>query len=258
MRSKLHLAAAAATAGVLVVTTGAWFGYQELIQPSCSGEIRLAVAVASETRASGGRRRVPVGQGWRRGRPDLHPRRRVRVRPGRRGGRGGSQARRCAGRRGAGQWHRRQPGRLGARLLDLAAAVEEGRDRVRSDQRRLHRAQPDRRRDARADRHPAGLAGQEVQLDRPAQAGQQHEHAAADRDRRADPRRGRPVRPALADRGRQRRRRRRPTQRPSARSAHWPPGAPRSATTCWPGSPRPTTRRPSPAVSARRPCPKKT
>ncbi|MEW2428203.1 substrate-binding domain-containing protein [Micromonospora sp. NPDC047644] len=48
MRSKLHLAAAAATAGVLVVTTGAWFGYQELIQPSCSGEIRLAVAVASE------------------------------------------------------------------------------------------------------------------------------------------------------------------------------------------------------------------
>ncbi|MBQ1014433.1 substrate-binding domain-containing protein, partial [Micromonospora sp. M51] len=48
MRSKLHLAAAAATVGVLVVTTGAWFGYRELIQPSCSGEIRLAVAVASE------------------------------------------------------------------------------------------------------------------------------------------------------------------------------------------------------------------
>ncbi len=48
MRSKLHLAAAAATATVLVVTTGVWFGYRELIQPSCSGEIRLAVAVASE------------------------------------------------------------------------------------------------------------------------------------------------------------------------------------------------------------------
>ncbi|MEU5783920.1 substrate-binding domain-containing protein [Micromonospora lupini] len=48
MRSKLHLAAAAATATVLVVTTGVWFGYKELIQPSCSGEIRLAVAVASE------------------------------------------------------------------------------------------------------------------------------------------------------------------------------------------------------------------
>ncbi|MDG4756332.1 substrate-binding domain-containing protein [Micromonospora sp. WMMD710] len=48
MRSKLHLAAAAATATVLVVTTGVWFGYRELIQPSCSGEIRLAVAVAPE------------------------------------------------------------------------------------------------------------------------------------------------------------------------------------------------------------------
>ncbi|MEV4659858.1 substrate-binding domain-containing protein [Micromonospora sp. NPDC049301] len=48
MRSKLHLAAAAATATVLVITTGVWFGYRELIQPSCSGEIRLAVAVAPE------------------------------------------------------------------------------------------------------------------------------------------------------------------------------------------------------------------
>ncbi|MFF0155141.1 substrate-binding domain-containing protein [Micromonospora sp. NPDC005203] len=48
MRSKLHLAAAAAMAAVLVVTTGAWFGYRELIQSNCSGEIRLAVAVASE------------------------------------------------------------------------------------------------------------------------------------------------------------------------------------------------------------------
>lgn len=48
MRSKLHLAAAAATATVLVVTTGVWFGYRELIQPNCSGEIRLSVAVAAE------------------------------------------------------------------------------------------------------------------------------------------------------------------------------------------------------------------
>ncbi|MGC4744605.1 substrate-binding domain-containing protein [Micromonospora sp. DT201] len=48
MRSKLHLVAAAATATVLVVTTGVWFGYRELIQPSCSGEIRLDVAVAAE------------------------------------------------------------------------------------------------------------------------------------------------------------------------------------------------------------------
>ncbi|MFG1842783.1 substrate-binding domain-containing protein [Micromonospora sp. NPDC049175] len=48
MRSKLHLAAAAATAAVLVVTGGAWFGYRELIQSKCTGEIRLAVAVASE------------------------------------------------------------------------------------------------------------------------------------------------------------------------------------------------------------------
>ncbi|MEH1167538.1 substrate-binding domain-containing protein [Micromonospora sp. CPCC 205539] len=48
MRSKLQLTAVAATATVLVVSTGVWFGYRELIQPSCSGEIRLAVSVASE------------------------------------------------------------------------------------------------------------------------------------------------------------------------------------------------------------------
>ncbi|MFC4019402.1 substrate-binding domain-containing protein [Micromonospora sp. GCM10011542] len=48
MRTKLHLAAAAGTATVLVVTTGVWFGYRQLVQPSCSGEIRLSVAVASE------------------------------------------------------------------------------------------------------------------------------------------------------------------------------------------------------------------
>ncbi|MEU8297910.1 substrate-binding domain-containing protein [Micromonospora sp. NPDC048909] len=49
MHSKLRgLAAAASATALVAVTGGAWFGYRELVQPSCSGEIQLSVAVASE------------------------------------------------------------------------------------------------------------------------------------------------------------------------------------------------------------------
>ncbi|MEV1331955.1 substrate-binding domain-containing protein [Micromonospora costi] len=49
MRSKIRGAAAAASAvALVVVATGTWFGYRELVKPSCSGEIELSVAVASE------------------------------------------------------------------------------------------------------------------------------------------------------------------------------------------------------------------
>ncbi|MGS2616979.1 substrate-binding domain-containing protein [Micromonospora sp. LZ34] len=48
MRSNLTGAVAAAAVGVLVVTGGGWFGYQQLSGPDCSGRIELSVAVASE------------------------------------------------------------------------------------------------------------------------------------------------------------------------------------------------------------------
>ncbi|PZF92179.1 substrate-binding domain-containing protein [Micromonospora deserti] len=48
MRSNIHAATAAAAVGVLAVTAGGWFGYQQLAQPDCSGQIELSVAVASE------------------------------------------------------------------------------------------------------------------------------------------------------------------------------------------------------------------
>jgi hypothetical protein len=49
MRSKIPGAAVAASAlALVVVAAGSWFGYRELVQPSCSGQIQLTVAVASE------------------------------------------------------------------------------------------------------------------------------------------------------------------------------------------------------------------
>ncbi|TWJ26263.1 von Willebrand factor type A domain-containing protein [Micromonospora endolithica] len=48
MRSNIHAAGAAAAVGVLVVTAGGYFGYQQLAQQDCSGRIDLAVAVATE------------------------------------------------------------------------------------------------------------------------------------------------------------------------------------------------------------------
>ncbi|MEH0971002.1 substrate-binding domain-containing protein [Micromonospora sp. CPCC 205546] len=48
MRRNLHAATAAAAVGVLAVTAGGWFGYQQLAQPDCSGRIELSVAVAAE------------------------------------------------------------------------------------------------------------------------------------------------------------------------------------------------------------------
>ncbi|MFG3700060.1 VWA domain-containing protein [Micromonospora sp. NPDC047620] len=47
-RSNVHAATAAAAVGVLAVTAGGWFGYQQLAQPDCSGRIELSVAVADE------------------------------------------------------------------------------------------------------------------------------------------------------------------------------------------------------------------
>ncbi|MEV4811532.1 substrate-binding domain-containing protein [Micromonospora avicenniae] len=49
MRSKIPgVAAAASATALVVVAAGAWFGYRELIQPSCSGQIQLSVAVSAE------------------------------------------------------------------------------------------------------------------------------------------------------------------------------------------------------------------
>ncbi|WBB71089.1 substrate-binding domain-containing protein [Micromonospora sp. WMMD812] len=49
MHSKLRgVAAAASATALVVVAAGTWFGYRELIKPSCSGKIELSVAVASE------------------------------------------------------------------------------------------------------------------------------------------------------------------------------------------------------------------
>ncbi|MEV1144479.1 substrate-binding domain-containing protein [Micromonospora sp. NPDC049799] len=48
MRSNIHAAGAAAAVGVLAVTAGGYFGYQQLAQSDCSGKIDLAVAVATE------------------------------------------------------------------------------------------------------------------------------------------------------------------------------------------------------------------
>ncbi|WP_088997436.1 substrate-binding domain-containing protein [Micromonospora echinaurantiaca] len=48
MRSNLNGAAAAAAVGVLVVSAGGWFGYQQLAGPDCSGKVELSVAVATE------------------------------------------------------------------------------------------------------------------------------------------------------------------------------------------------------------------
>ncbi|MFD0787407.1 VWA domain-containing protein, partial [Micromonospora azadirachtae] len=49
MRSKIPgVAAAASATALVVVAAGAWFGYRELIQPSCSGQIKLSVAVSAE------------------------------------------------------------------------------------------------------------------------------------------------------------------------------------------------------------------
>ncbi|MEU6076092.1 VWA domain-containing protein [Micromonospora sp. NPDC047074] len=47
-RKNLHATTAAAAVGVLAVTAGGWFGYQQLAQPDCSGRIELSVAVAAE------------------------------------------------------------------------------------------------------------------------------------------------------------------------------------------------------------------
>ncbi|MDT0529945.1 substrate-binding domain-containing protein [Micromonospora sp. DSM 115977] len=48
MRTNFHAATAAAAVGVLAVTAGGWFGYQQLAQPNCSGRTELSVAVAAE------------------------------------------------------------------------------------------------------------------------------------------------------------------------------------------------------------------
>ncbi|MEW2383466.1 substrate-binding domain-containing protein [Micromonospora sp. NPDC047707] len=48
MRTNIHAAGAAAAVGVLVVTAGGYFGYQQLASPDCSGKIELSVAVATE------------------------------------------------------------------------------------------------------------------------------------------------------------------------------------------------------------------
>ncbi|WP_091090137.1 substrate-binding domain-containing protein [Micromonospora nigra] len=48
MRSNIQGAAAAVSVGVLVVTVGGWFGYQQLAGSNCSGRIELSVAVANE------------------------------------------------------------------------------------------------------------------------------------------------------------------------------------------------------------------
>ncbi|MCX4389847.1 substrate-binding and VWA domain-containing protein [Micromonospora peucetia] len=48
MRRSIHAATAAAAVGVLAVTAGGWFGYQQLAQPDCSGRVELSVAVAGE------------------------------------------------------------------------------------------------------------------------------------------------------------------------------------------------------------------
>ncbi|MET7751198.1 substrate-binding domain-containing protein [Micromonospora sp. NPDC005367] len=49
MRSKIPgVAATASATALVVVAAGAWFGYRELIQPSCSGQIQLSVAVSAE------------------------------------------------------------------------------------------------------------------------------------------------------------------------------------------------------------------
>ncbi|MFI7605694.1 substrate-binding domain-containing protein [Micromonospora sp. NPDC049366] len=48
MRSKIRGVVAASATALVVVAAGSWFGYRELVKPSCSGEIELSVAVASE------------------------------------------------------------------------------------------------------------------------------------------------------------------------------------------------------------------
>jgi hypothetical protein len=49
MRSKIRIVGAIAAAMALVlVVAGAWFGFQRLVQPTCSGQIRLTVAAAPE------------------------------------------------------------------------------------------------------------------------------------------------------------------------------------------------------------------
>ncbi|WP_199716808.1 substrate-binding domain-containing protein [Micromonospora musae] len=49
MRSKISgVAAAASATALVVVAAGTWFGYRELIQPACSGQIQLSVAVSAE------------------------------------------------------------------------------------------------------------------------------------------------------------------------------------------------------------------
>ncbi|MGK5742440.1 substrate-binding domain-containing protein [Micromonospora sp. URMC 103] len=49
MRSKIRGAAAAlSVVALVVVAAGSWYGYRELVQPSCSGKTELSVAVASE------------------------------------------------------------------------------------------------------------------------------------------------------------------------------------------------------------------
>ncbi|TDC27921.1 VWA domain-containing protein [Micromonospora sp. 15K316] len=48
MRSKISGVAAASATALVVVAAGTWFGYRELIQPACSGQIQLSVAVSAE------------------------------------------------------------------------------------------------------------------------------------------------------------------------------------------------------------------
>ncbi|MCN0179643.1 substrate-binding and VWA domain-containing protein [Salinispora arenicola] len=48
IRTNVRAAGAAAAAGVLAVAAGGYFGYRQLASPGCSGQIELAVAVASE------------------------------------------------------------------------------------------------------------------------------------------------------------------------------------------------------------------
>ena len=234
---ELHLAAVAATAGVLVVVlTGAWFGYRELIQPSCSGEIRLAVAAASEIAPAVD---AAAPQWVKDGaavagtcvRVDVTASDPVDV-----AAVVGGQARRRAGRRGPGQGTAGQPRRLGARLLDLAAAAAK-KDRPRSRRPTAPRSRAARSWSRCPSRSPrTRLAGQEVQLDRPAQAGQQH--GTRLRTGIVEPTRDAAglagllsLTAAAAGAGG-----RRPAQHRRRAPRHWPPDGPRSATTCWPGS----------------------
>ena len=200
--------------------------------------------------ARAGRRRPVVGR-WRRGRQRLRRRRRLHYRPGRhrrpRSPAGTASASTASARPAAPP---RCPTSGCPTPRPGCCACARPRSGFAPTAATVDRAQPRRGRHAGAGRRDARLAERQAHLERPAQA-RCDEHPAAHRHRRADPRRRRPGRPAVAGPGG---RSPAPTRsrRPPVRCARWPPG--RSALRARPAGQLPalrTTRpRSPPALSA--------